>query len=59
MKCPFFKVCAAYIIEQRLGDKDYPNRFCDGSFKDCEYYEYRKTSKEYKEFVKQGLIGPR
>jgi len=59
MKCVFFDVCAAYIIEQKLGHENYPDRFCKGNFKDCEYYKYRSTSKEYKEFVKKGWIGLR
>jgi len=59
MICPFFDVCAAYIIEQKRGHINYSYEFCKENFKDCEYYKYRSTSEKYKEFVKKGWIGPK
>lgn len=57
MQCVFFNVCAAYIIEEKLGHIDYSCEFCKKNFKDCKYYKYRSTSEKYKEFVKKGWIG--
>jgi len=44
--CPFFKFCAAYIIQKKLG-KNWSELYCFKDFKDCIYFEDRKKVKPF------------
>lgn len=54
--CPFFKFCAAYIIQEKIRDqkrikgsriheKKWCNRFCFADFVSCIHFEDRKKLK--------------
>jgi len=40
--CPFFKFCAAYIIEEKLG-KNWCILFCFADCGKCDHHKYRKS----------------
>ena len=39
-KCPFFDVCAAYIIWEKLGH-NWSEKFCFADFETCVHYQNR------------------
>ena len=49
-ECPFFEICAAYIIWERIERRDgkegfkWSERFCRGEFTKCVSYESRQPN---------------
>ena len=44
--CPFFDICAAYIIQEKLG-KNWSQAFCFDDFKNCYFFGIRNKPRAF------------
>lgn len=45
-QCPFFNICAAYIIRDKRGE-NWSQRFCFTDFENCVHYQDRNQTKVF------------
>lgn len=45
-RCPFFNICAAYVLREKRGE-NWEKRFCSADFENCVHFEIRDRIKAF------------